>query len=163
MTVPPLGVGGWPTVIAIVIYMVVGLVVGRPDEVGGSDPHGVAQVASPHDDPIALAPQNQRRYLELAEPSRQVGVTHSMGCVNGEGLPVGRHRLLWSGPTQADAHLQQIRRGIGLDRIERLARKLLDEEAGGAPGGVRTYQRNRLDRALLGEGDAGDGIRRERS
>ena len=42
--------------------------------------------------------------------------------------------------------LQQVGRGIRLDRIERPARKLLDEEAGGAPGGVRTNERDRLDR-----------------
>ena len=42
--------------------------------------------------------------------------------------------------------LEQIRRGIGLDRIERPARKLLDEETGGAPGGVRTNERDRLNR-----------------
>ena len=43
---------------------------------------------------------------------------------------------------------EEIRRGIGLDRVERLARKLLDEETGGAPGGVRTKERNRLDRLM---------------
>ena len=46
---------------------------------------------------------------------------------------------------------QQVRRGIGLHRIERAARKLLDEEAGGAARGVRTQQRDRLDRTLLGD------------
>ena len=46
---------------------------------------------------------------------------------------------------------QQVRRGVGLDRIERPARKLLDEEARGAPRGVRTKQRDRLGRALLGD------------
>ena len=44
--------------------------------------------------------------------------------------------------------LEQVGRGVGLDRIERLARKLLGKEAGGARGGVRTKQRDRLDRAL---------------
>ena len=47
--------------------------------------------------------------------------------------------------------LQQVRRRVGLDRIERAARKLLDEEAGGAPRGVRTKKRDRLDRTLLGD------------
>ena len=46
---------------------------------------------------------------------------------------------------------EQIRRGIGLHRIERAARKLLDKEAGGAPGGVRTNERDRLDRTQLGD------------
>ena len=36
--------------------------------------------------------------------------------------------------------LQQIGRRIGLHRIERLARKLLDEETGGARGGMRTIE-----------------------
>jgi hypothetical protein len=39
-------------------------------------------------------------------------------------------------------HLEQVRRRIGLDRIERLARKLLGKEAGGARGGVRAIQDN---------------------
>ena len=43
--------------------------------------------------------------------------------------------------------LQQVGRRIGLDRIERAARKLLDEEAGSAARGMRTQQRDRLDRA----------------
>ena len=47
--------------------------------------------------------------------------------------------------------LQQVGRRVRLDRIERAARELLDEEAGGAPRGVRTQQRDRLDRALLGD------------
>ena len=46
--------------------------------------------------------------------------------------------------------LQQIRRGIGLHGIERPARKLLHEEAGGAPGGVRTNERDRLNRSKGG-------------
>src|SRR5690606_6758263 len=33
--------------------------------------------------------------------------------------------------------LQQLRRGIGLHRIHRLARKLLGEESGGTRGGAR--------------------------
>ena len=57
--------------------------------------------------------------------------------------------------------LQQVGRGIGLDRIKRPARKLLDEEAGSPAGGVRTKQRDRLDRPqlrdLAGIDDAGDG------
>jgi len=40
----------------------------------------------------------------------------------------------------------QVRRGIGLDRIERLARKLLDEETGGARSGVRAIEDNGLVR-----------------
>ena len=36
--------------------------------------------------------------------------------------------------------LQQVGRRVRLHRIERAARELLDEEAGGAPRGVRTQQ-----------------------
>jgi hypothetical protein len=57
------------------------------------------------------------------------------------------------GPQQA----QQIRRRIGLHRIKRPARKLLDEEAGGAPGGVRTKKRDRLNRTLPCDLGAGSG------
>src|SRR3546814_4983213 len=39
-------------------------------------------------------------------------------------------------------HAQQIGRGIGLYRIERLARKLLDKEAGSAHRGVRAIEDN---------------------
>ena len=53
------------------------------------------------------------------------------------------------GDARVPQDLQQLRRGIGLDRIERPARKLLDEEAGSALGGVRTKERDRLNRALL--------------
>ena len=48
------------------------------------------------------------------------------------------------GDARVPQDLQQFRRGIGLHRIERLARKLLGEEAGGAPCGVRTKERDRL-------------------
>jgi hypothetical protein len=44
--------------------------------------------------------------------------------------------------------LQQVRRGIRLDRIDGPARKLLHEESGGPPGGVRTNKRDRLNRPL---------------
>jgi hypothetical protein len=44
---------------------------------------------------------------------------------------------------------KQVRGRVRLHRIERAARKLLNEEAGGAPGGVRTKQRNRLNRVRL--------------
>ena len=47
--------------------------------------------------------------------------------------------------------LQQVGRRIGLHRIERAARELLDEEAGGAARGMRTKKRDRLDRTLLGD------------
>ena len=47
--------------------------------------------------------------------------------------------------------LQQVGRRVRLHRIERAARKLLDEEAGSAARGVRTQQRDRLNRALLGD------------
>ena len=47
--------------------------------------------------------------------------------------------------------LQQVGRRVGLDRIERAARELLDEEAGGATRGVRTQQRDRLDRSQPGD------------
>ena len=46
---------------------------------------------------------------------------------------------------------QQVRRRVRLHRIERAARELLDEETGGAPRGMRTQKRDRLDRALLGD------------
>ena len=55
------------------------------------------------------------------------------------------------GDARVPQDLQQVGRRIGLHRIERPARKLLDEEAGGAPRGVRTKERDRLDRALLGD------------
>ena len=51
------------------------------------------------------------------------------------------------GDARVPQDLEQVRRGIGLDRIERLARKLLDEEAGGTLCGVRTKERDRLNRA----------------
>ncbi len=47
--------------------------------------------------------------------------------------------------------LEQIGRRIGLDRIKRAARELLDEEAGGATRSMRTQQRDRVDRAELGD------------
>jgi hypothetical protein len=43
--------------------------------------------------------------------------------------------------------LEEIGRRIRLHRIEHPARKLLYKEAGGAPGGVRTKERDRLDRS----------------
>src|SRR4030095_13578201 len=51
--------------------------------------------------------------------------------------------------------LQQLRRGIGLHRIERLARKLLDEESGSAPGGARTKEGDRFKGTLTS--DVGNG------
>ena len=53
------------------------------------------------------------------------------------------------GDARVPQDLQQVRRGIGLDRIERLARKLLGKEAGGTLCGMRTEERDRLNRALL--------------
>ena len=47
--------------------------------------------------------------------------------------------------------LQQLRRRIRLDRIERLAREPLHEEAGRAPCGMRAEKRDRLDRTLIGD------------
>ena len=44
---------------------------------------------------------------------------------------------------------QQIRRRVRFYRIDRAARKLLDEEAGGTRSGVRAKKRNRLDRLRL--------------
>ena len=46
---------------------------------------------------------------------------------------------------------EQVGRRVGLDRIERAARKLLDEESGGATRSVRTKKRNRLDRSAHGD------------
>ena len=57
------------------------------------------------------------------------------------------------GDARVPQDLQQVGRRVGLDRIERAARKLLDEEAGGATRGVRTKKRNRLDRSA--DGDSG--------
>ena len=56
--------------------------------------------------------------------------------------------------------LQQLRRRVRLDRIERAARKLLDEEAGGATRGVRTEKRHRLDRTKLSDVGTGSGAGR---
>ena len=47
--------------------------------------------------------------------------------------------------------LQQVGRRVRLDRIERAARELLDEEPGRAPRGMRAQQSDRLDRTLLGD------------
>ena len=47
--------------------------------------------------------------------------------------------------------LQQIGRRVCLHRIERAPRELLDEEPGSATRGVRTQQRDRLGRTLLGD------------
>ena len=44
------------------------------------------------------------------------------------------------GHAGAPQHLNEIGRRVGLDRIEHLARKLLDEETGGAPRGVRAVE-----------------------
>lgn len=44
------------------------------------------------------------------------------------------------GHARIPQHLDQVGGGIGLDRIEHLARKLLDEETGGAPRGVRAVE-----------------------
>ena len=55
--------------------------------------------------------------------------------------------------------LQQVGRRVGLDRIERAARELLDEETGSAARGVRTQQRDRLDRAELGDSRQPPGCR----
>ena len=44
----------------------------------------------------------------------------------------------------------QLRRGVGLDRIKRLTRKLLDKETGSTLGGMRTNERDRLDRSKGG-------------
>ena len=45
--------------------------------------------------------------------------------------------------------LEEVGRRVRLDRIERAARKLLDEETGGTTRGVRTQQRDRLNRTQL--------------
>ena len=55
-------------------------------------------------------------------------------------------------------HLQQVGRGIRLHRIERLARKLLDEETGGARGGVRAIEDDRFVR--LESANYGPGVRK---
>ena len=48
-------------------------------------------------------------------------------------------------------NLQQIGRGIRFHRIKGSARELLHEKAGRAPSGVRTKQRNRLNRSAIGD------------
>ena len=50
------------------------------------------------------------------------------------------------GDTRIPQKLQQVGRGVRLHRIERAAGELLDEEARGPARGVRTQQRDRLDR-----------------
>jgi len=47
--------------------------------------------------------------------------------------------------------LQQVRRRVRLDRIERAARELFNEETGGALRGVRAQQSHRLDRSAHGD------------
>src|SRR3546814_1844491 len=49
--------------------------------------------------------------------------------------------------------LQQVGRRVRLHRIHRAARKLLDEESGGACRGVRANERYRLGRATIGDID----------
>ena len=49
---------------------------------------------------------------------------------------------------------QQIGRRIGFDRVERLARKFLNEIAGSTARGMRTQQCNRFDRSELGDCDS---------
>ena len=44
------------------------------------------------------------------------------------------------GDARIPQHADQLRRGVGLDGIEHLARELLDEETGGAPRGVRAIE-----------------------
>ena len=53
--------------------------------------------------------------------------------------------------------LEQVGRGVRLDRIERAAREFLDEEPRRAPRGMRTQQRHRLNRTQLGDVDTPPG------
>ena len=48
-------------------------------------------------------------------------------------------------------NLQQVGRGVRLDRVQRAAGKFLHEEPRGAARSVRTQQRDRLDRAKPGD------------
>src|SRR4051812_31847157 len=47
--------------------------------------------------------------------------------------------------------LDQLRRGVRLNRVERAALELLHEEAGSTPRGMRANERYRLNRALTGD------------
>src|SRR4029079_8062232 len=55
---------------------------------------------------------------------------------------------------------EQVGRRIALYRLDRAARELLDEVAGGATLGVRAQQSDRLDRALLGDSGSPPAARR---
>ena len=55
------------------------------------------------------------------------------------------------GDARVPQDAQQVRRRVRLDRVERAARELLDEEAGRAARGMWAQQRDRLDRTLLGD------------
>jgi hypothetical protein len=52
----------------------------------------------------------------------------------------GNRSNIVMGHARIPQHVDQIRRGVGFHRIEHLARKLLDEETGGAPRGVRAVE-----------------------
>ena len=125
------------------------------------------------DDLLQLLDRVER---EGAHPMVEIGLgdrllrlhrMHEAGHRLGKGLRdqphLGDRRHVIMGDAFRPQDPQQVRRGIGLHRIERAARKLLNEEAGGAPGGVRTNERDRLDRALHCDCDAGDGVNGERS
>jgi hypothetical protein len=112
---------------------------------------------------------------EGAHPVRKIGLgDRFLGL---DRMHEAERRLRQGGRNQADLgdrghvvmghagipqYLEQVRRGIGLHRIERAARKLLDEESGGPMRGMRTNKRDRLSRVQpcdLGAGDAGRGGR----
>jgi hypothetical protein len=82
--------------------------------------------------------------LEIGLGDRLLGLhrVHEAKHCLGQGLRTSRTSPIDATSIMGDAglpqHLQQVRRRIGLHGIERPARKLLDEEAGGAPRGVRT-------------------------
>lgn len=55
---------------------------------------------------------------------------------------------------------EEVGRRVRLDRIERPARELLDEVASGSVGCMRTQERNRLDRAQLGDSGSASAAQR---
>ena len=63
------------------------------------------------------------------------------------------------GDARVPQDLEQVGRRVRLDRIERAAGELLDEETGGATCGVRTQQRDRLNRSELGDSRQPPGCR----
>lgn len=62
------------------------------------------------------------------------------------------------GDASLPQHLDEIGRRVGLDRIEHLARKPLDEVTGGAPRGVRAVEDNGFVRTEVADYSLSVGI-----